>query len=271
FNYPGKGIAAIPKESACMLLVALRSEKNPLTFEKVGDEDQKRLILSEIPVILGAPPLYASVDSHGRRLFADGTMDLLGLKRMARDSRRPEVMVLLPCPPMSLHTRSSKRRAGDDATTPDPSPVKTHKKQRTSASSTKSFDSSEHSEQWPDDPVMPGKDLRHVEKCAIVKQKVINNSASPHPIHEDISAMHKDPETASPVQQLSGISQSGREPESAEVSEPDLVNLQRAMVIHLSGMDTRDSALRPQDLVIINNATHLCVRAQHSQGTSKAQ
>ncbi|KAG6912925.1 hypothetical protein DXG01_011114 [Tephrocybe rancida] len=42
FNYPGKGIVAIPKESARMLLVALRSETNPLTFEKVGDEDRKR-------------------------------------------------------------------------------------------------------------------------------------------------------------------------------------------------------------------------------------
>ncbi|KAG6904067.1 hypothetical protein DXG01_012825 [Tephrocybe rancida] len=77
-----KGIAAIPKDSARILLAALRDTENPLTFEKVKDKDRKRLVSSQIPFIIGAPPPHGSNDLHGRRYFADGTVDHNRLKRL---------------------------------------------------------------------------------------------------------------------------------------------------------------------------------------------
>lgn len=133
----GKGISDLTLHEQALISKALDDDSHPLKFvcakDKKGGhpvnissfEDRTyivelALVSSKAPVIIGAPPSFDSKDQHGRRKFADGTVDRRGLPR----SKRAPVVTQ-----KGGGVDPSNVTLVSDTSSPPDSPVKTHARQ----------------------------------------------------------------------------------------------------------------------------------------------
>ncbi|KAG2076592.1 hypothetical protein BDR04DRAFT_1149033 [Suillus decipiens] len=107
-----KGIANLTLKETGIFVVALK--EGSMQVKKVSEAMQAKLLTSEMPILEGAPPTEDCIHRGGRRLFANGQSDCLGLP-CAKPSVAATRMKKVPIKHTSPMTLSDDNCSDDDS------------------------------------------------------------------------------------------------------------------------------------------------------------